>query len=41
MQKFGKISKDHKSPFTWIKDLPLEDLEKPESIKNKRAPSKN
>lgn len=28
-----KLAKDNKSPFTWIKDLPLEDLEKPESIK--------
>ncbi len=27
------MAKDNKSPFTWIKDLPLEDLEKPESIK--------
>ena len=28
-----KLAKDHKSPFTWIKDFPLEELEKPESIK--------
>ena len=29
-----KLAKDNKSPFTWIKDLPLEDLEKPESIRS-------
>ena len=28
-----KLAKDHKSPFTWIKNFPLEELEKPESIK--------
>ena len=28
-----KLARDHDSPFTWIKRKPLEELEKPESIK--------
>ena len=28
-----KLARDNKSPFTWIKGKPLEELEKPESIK--------